>query len=140
MPRYALVYAGTSQPATTIASNACSCYDKPVRVEAQIAVVTISVAVLAMTHPSALRASSSLSWSPWSAFQGRPREFFERVSDLLRGCLLGGAFGGAYCALCLRLPVPWSILVGSFCGVVFFMLFRQFLKALFGLLGSRLSE
>lgn len=102
------------------------------RVEAQVAIVTISIAILAMTHPYALRASSSLSWSPWSPFQGRPKEFFERVSDVLRGCLLGGAFGGAYCALSLELPTAGSIVIGMVGGVICSMLARRVLSLAFG--------
>lgn len=110
------------------------------RVEAHIAIVTISVAVLAMTHPYALRASSSLSWSPWSVYRGRPPEFFERASDILRGVLLGGTVGGAYNAISLSVPVSWSIMIGSLGGVVFFMLLRQLLKVLFGLVGATLRK
>lgn len=128
--------AGTSQPATTIVVNTSSCYDGWVRVEAHFAIVTISVAVLAATHPHALRASSSMPWSPWSTFQGRPKEFFERVSDVLRGVLLGGIFGGAYSVTSLNLPVPLSVVIGSLGGVVLFVLFRRLLKELLGLRSS----
>ncbi|MCC7433783.1 MAG: hypothetical protein IT363_03800 [Methanoregulaceae archaeon] len=110
------------------------------RVDALIAIVTISVAILVMTHPHALRAFSSLSWSPWSVYRGRSREFFERASDMLRGVLLGGTVGGAFNAMSLSLPVPWSILIGSLGGVVFFMLLRQVLKVLFGPVGSMLMK
>lgn len=102
-----------------------------VRSDALIIALVVVTTILVVTHPRALKKLSSGSFSAWSALRGRPEKSFERASDVIRGCLIGGVAGGSYCAIALDWSMPTSIVLGAFLGIMCFSALRSVIAAIF---------
>lgn len=95
-----------------------------VRPEAMVIALLIVTSILVATHPRGLKRLSSGSFSAWSAFKGRPDEFFERVSDVIRGFLIGGFVGGSVFAIAFDWSMPASAVLGALLGIIRFSALR----------------